>query len=159
MVGVIVAKACGDALDHRSIYDLVLAAQGLPYLDAKVDPIFDHAQTVSDVLDTHAAVFDLSDENTIATLRDQLRRLDDSGGGFPIISRDLSDDGGPRVQGHIASRDLAIGLASVAHLPDDTPCSFAADGPSPDASIETSPEICECVYRLVKRAYAAASAT
>lgn len=144
MVGVIVAKACGDVLDHRSIYDLVLAAQELPYLDGKVDPIFDHAQTLSDVLDAHAPVIDLSEENTIATLRDQLRRLDDAGGGFPIVSRDHSDDGGPRVQGHIASRELAIGLASVTHLPDDTPCSFTVDGSSLEDSVATTPETCRC---------------
>lgn len=93
----------------------------LPYLDAKVDYV--HESGPSDIMDMDAPTISLDKDNTVESLCIQLAKLYDegSGGGFPIVAK---EDGGLRMYGYIAAKELEHGLASAAMQPSSTPCTF-----------------------------------
>ncbi|GAA5864466.1 hypothetical protein JCM3774_005137 [Rhodotorula dairenensis] len=133
MLAVLLAKTVADAIEPRSIYDLVIEVADLPYLDAKAEYLHDASPT--DILDADAPRISLDEDNTLASLHNKLADLYASGaaGGFPICGAIHTEDGeghdsggGDRAYAYIASKELEHGLAlAVAQgLPGDTPCSF-----------------------------------
>ncbi|GAA5980042.1 hypothetical protein JCM10908_001509 [Rhodotorula pacifica] len=129
MLAVLLAKTVADAIEPRSIYDLVIEVADLPYLDAKAEYLHDASPT--DILDAEAPRISLDEENTLASLHAKLTELYASGaaGGFPICGAIYSEDeghSGDRAYAYIASKELehGLGLAMAQGLPGDTPCSF-----------------------------------
>ena len=124
MCAILTSKIVSDAIEPRSIYDLTIANARLPYLDAKEDHV--HKLSVADIVDSHAPVISLDDDNTLASLHDQLARLYASGtaGGFPLVA---SEDGRLRHFGYVASKELEYGLAQSAMFGSPSvPCTFRA---------------------------------
>ncbi|GAA5971664.1 hypothetical protein JCM21900_003889 [Sporobolomyces salmonicolor] len=127
MFAVLVAKSVADAIEPRSIYDLVIEVADLPYLDAKQEYI--HASTPGDVLDADVPTISLDADNTVASLRRQLADLYTAGSasGFPIVAQeDGSASAGQRMFAYVASKELEHGLAlaRARGLADTTPCTF-----------------------------------
>ncbi|KWU43642.1 hypothetical protein RHOSPDRAFT_9120, partial [Rhodotorula sp. JG-1b] len=130
MLAVLLAKTVADAIEPRSIYDLVIEVADLPYLDAKAEYL--HDASPIDILDAEAPRISLDEENTLASLHAKLTELYASGaaGGFPICgvihSEDEEGHSGDRAFAYIASKELeyGLGLAMAQGLPGDTPCSF-----------------------------------
>ncbi|GAA5887484.1 hypothetical protein JCM5296_002589 [Sporobolomyces johnsonii] len=127
MFAVLVAKTVADAIEPRSIYDLVIEVADLPYLDAKQEYI--HASTPGDVLDADVPTISLDADNTVASLRRQLADLYTAGSasGFPIVAQeDASAPGQQRMYAYVASKELEHGLAlaRARGLADSTPCTF-----------------------------------
>ncbi|ORY75039.1 chloride channel [Leucosporidium creatinivorum] len=125
MLGVLTAKTVADAIEPRSIYDLVIEIADLPYLDAKLEYI--HASTPGDILDARAPIISLDSPNTIDSLRAKLASLysDGTGCGFPIVAQE--EGGGLRMYGYLASKELEHGLAQATRLggvKGETPCTF-----------------------------------
>ncbi|KAM0793320.1 hypothetical protein ACM66B_000778 [Microbotryomycetes sp. NB124-2] len=114
MLGVLTAKTVADAIEPRSIYDLVLEISELPYLDSKVEYI--HQSSVAEVTDSKAPVISLDEDNTFASIHSKLVALyaEGSGSGFPIVARDDSNvNSGLRCFGYIASKELEHGLIQL----------------------------------------------
>ncbi|GAA5950393.1 hypothetical protein JCM3765_004530 [Sporobolomyces pararoseus] len=127
MFAVLVAKTVADAIEPRSIYDLVIEVADLPYLDAKAEYI--HAATPSEVLDSEVPYISLDISNTVASLRQQLIDLYQEGraSGFPILGREEHPgSSSTRMYGYIASKELEHGLAlaRTRGLSDDTVVTF-----------------------------------
>ncbi|KAK4055337.1 hypothetical protein OIV83_000620 [Microbotryomycetes sp. JL201] len=131
MLGVLSAKTVADAIEPRSIYDLVLEIAELPYLDSKIEYI--HQSSVAEVTDTKAPVISLDEDNTYATVHAKLVALyaEGSGSGFPIVARDdmsgttTGGDRRLRCFGYIASKELEHGLIQMARFAHpSTPCVF-----------------------------------
>lgn len=123
MIAVLTAKTLADAIEPRSIYDLVIELSDLPYLDAKQEVV--HESTPTDIMDPNAGVITLHEINTIGTLKLQLAELSSSGGGFPIIALDSAEGGGGkrRMYGYIAIKELEHALYTGG-LSDETVCTF-----------------------------------
>ncbi|KAI5476133.1 voltage-gated chloride channel [Pseudohyphozyma bogoriensis] len=121
MLSILLAKTVGDAIEPRSIYDLVIELSDLPYLEAKMEYV--HESTPGEVLDDEAPFISLDEDNTVHSLRMKLARLysDGSGGGFPIVGKDGE---GSRVYGYIAAKELEHGLTSAGLSSPNTPCTF-----------------------------------
>ncbi|GAA6015134.1 hypothetical protein JCM11491_000477 [Sporobolomyces phaffii] len=128
MFAVLVAKTVADAIEPRSIYDLVIEVADLPYLDAKAEYI--HAATPAEVLDSEVPYISLDVANTVAHLRQQLVDLYQEGraSGFPIVAQDehFGAATSTRMYGYIASKELEHGLAlaRARGLGDDTVVTF-----------------------------------
>ncbi|GAA5977293.1 hypothetical protein JCM5350_002419 [Sporobolomyces pararoseus] len=127
MFAVLVAKTVADAIEPRSIYDLVIEVADLPYLDAKAEYI--HAATPSEVLDSEVPHISLDISNTVTSLRQQLVDLYQEGraSGFPILGREEHPgSSSTRMYGYIASKELEHGLAlaRTRGLPDHTVVNF-----------------------------------
>ncbi|GAA5922545.1 chloride channel protein [Sporobolomyces koalae] len=127
MFAVLVAKTVADAIEPRSIYDLVIEVADLPYLDAKTEYI--HATTPAEILDSEAPYISLDATNTVSALRQQLVDLYQEGraSGFPIVATEEQfGQLATRMYGYIASKELEHGLALArAHgLADDTIVTF-----------------------------------
>lgn len=148
MLGVLTAKTVADAIEPRSIYDLVIESvlfphrraflanlfrtrriADLPYLDAKMEYI--HASSPGDILDAQAPTISLDSPNTIDSLRTKLAALysDGTGCGFPIVAQE--EGGGLRMYGYLASKELEHALAAkrgMGGVPGETECSFRVAG-------------------------------
>ncbi|GAA5907914.1 chloride channel protein [Sporobolomyces salmoneus] len=114
MFAVLVAKTVADAIEPRSIYDLVIEVADLPYLDAKAEYI--HSATPAEVVDSEVPFISLDVPNTVSSLRQQLVELYQEGraSGFPILGQDETSrdsSAGSRMYGYIASKELEHGLA------------------------------------------------
>lgn len=129
MLGVLTAKTVADAIEPRSIYDLVIELADLPYLDAKLEYV--HESTPLDILDSNAPVISLDEENTMQSLSGKLDELyrEGTGCGFPIVGK---EEGGMRLYGYIGSKELEHGLSLAGRMggagggggAGDTPCTF-----------------------------------
>ncbi|KIM40078.1 hypothetical protein M413DRAFT_446233 [Hebeloma cylindrosporum] len=120
MLSVLVAKTVADALEPKGIYDLVIELNQLPYLDAKHEYLWGNLQ-INDVTSRDAEIIKLDQKNTIKSLRAQLLSLTSSGAddsGFPILRRDVNDDG-MRMVGYIGSNELEHALSLVTDDTDD----------------------------------------
>lgn len=93
----------------------------LPYLDAKTQYV--HELSPQDILDSNAPTISLNEPNTVRSLRKKLAKLyqDGSGGGFPIVAQ---DQGGVRMWGYIAAKELEHGLGIAALSSPNVPCTF-----------------------------------
>ncbi|SCZ90228.1 BZ3500_MvSof-1268-A1-R1_Chr1-3g01854 [Microbotryum saponariae] len=148
MLGVVVAKTVGDAIEPRSIYDLVIELNDLPYLDAKLEYI--HESTPGDILASDTPVISLDEDNTFGSLRSKLASLYEQGvgGGFPIVASE--EGGGQRMYGYLASKELEFGLvrSSLTFSSPTTPCTFrvasaSRQGISLQASRVATPAGCD----------------
>ncbi|RDB25370.1 H(+)/Cl(-) exchange transporter 5 [Hypsizygus marmoreus] len=120
MLSVLVAKTVADALEPKGIYDLVIELNQLPYLDSKHEYLWGKLQ-INDVTARDVEVIRLDRKNTVMSLRDQLFTLTASGNddsGFPILRRDINDDG-MRMVGYIGSNELEHALSIVADEAED----------------------------------------
>ncbi|KAF5385897.1 hypothetical protein D9615_002221 [Tricholomella constricta] len=120
MLSVLVAKTVADALEPKGIYDLVIELNQLPYLDYKHEYLWGNLQ-INDVTARDVEVIRLDRKNTVKSLRDQLFSLTASGNddsGFPILRRDVNDDG-LRMVGYIGASELEHALSLVADEAED----------------------------------------
>ncbi|KAM0755539.1 hypothetical protein T439DRAFT_341321 [Meredithblackwellia eburnea MCA 4105] len=148
MLSVLIAKTVGDAIEPRSIYDLVIELNDLPFLDVKTEYI--HESSPAEIVDAECSVISLDDDNTIESLRTKLSELyaDGTRGGFPIVA---SDDGGLRLYGYLAAKELEHGLSTASFSPLGTPCTFKSSqymrqGMIPPASRVSTPAGCDFSY-------------
>ncbi|KAG5648490.1 hypothetical protein DXG03_003101 [Asterophora parasitica] len=120
MLSVLVAKTVADALEPKGIYDLVIELNQLPYLDSKHEYLWGNLQ-INDVTSCDVEIIRLDRKNTVKSLRDQLFSLTASGNddsGFPILRRDVNDDG-LRMVGYIGASELEHALSLVADEEED----------------------------------------
>ncbi|KAF9529368.1 clc channel [Crepidotus variabilis] len=118
MLSVLVAKTVADALEPKGIYDLCIELSELPYLDTKHEYLWGNT-LISDVMQRDVDVIRLDRKNTAKSLKAQLVNLTSSGIddiGFPILRRDINDDG-MRMVGYIGVNELEHALTLV---PEDT---------------------------------------
>ncbi|KAH9812858.1 chloride channel, partial [Melampsora americana] len=110
-ISVLVAKTTADAIESRSIYDLVIEASDLPYLDAKSSHI--HSAMPSDIMDTEAIIICLEDGLKISEIRKKIQLLScsSSAGGFPLVSKD--EIGEERIIGYIGRSELEHGISLI----------------------------------------------
>lgn len=126
-ISVIVAKTTAGAIEHRSIYDLVMNLSELPYLDAKCDYL--HYAKPEDIMDRDAEVILLKDGLRASDLRESIKKVSKgtrSGNGFPII--ETSSNGEKRIFGYVGLVELEQGLTTIEG---DPTCTF--NGSDPDA--------------------------
>ncbi|KAF4620845.1 hypothetical protein D9613_000727 [Agrocybe pediades] len=120
MLSVLVAKTVADALEPKGIYDLVIELNQLPYLDSKHEYLWGSLQ-INEVISRDVEVVRLDKKNTVSSLKAQLLSLTSSGAddsGFPIVRRDVNDDGF-RLVGYIGSNELEHALALVTEDSED----------------------------------------
>ncbi|OAV97007.1 hypothetical protein PTTG_26215 [Puccinia triticina 1-1 BBBD Race 1] len=126
-ISVIVAKTTADAIEHRSIYDLVMDLSELPYLDAKSEYL--HYAKPEDIMDRNAEVIVLNGELRASDLRQSIKNMLEAqqlGSGFPLI--ETSDNGDRRISGYVGLVELEHSLSTIEG---DPICTF--DGADPDA--------------------------
>ncbi|PLW15660.1 hypothetical protein PCANC_15090 [Puccinia coronata f. sp. avenae] len=127
-ISVIIAKTMADAIEHRSIYDLVMDLSELPYLDAKSEYL--HYAKPEDIMDHDAEVIVLNGELRASDLRRSIKSMLEApqlGSGFPLIV--TSDNGDRRISGYVGLVELEHCLSAVEG---DPICTF--DGADPDVS-------------------------
>ncbi|KAK4050514.1 hypothetical protein OIO90_005097 [Microbotryomycetes sp. JL221] len=128
MLGVLTAKTVADAVEPRSIYDLVLEVAELPYLDSKIE--YTHQSTVAEVMDSKAPFISLDDDNTFESIRAKVAALyaEGTGSGFPIVAIEREHGNGTaglRCYGYIACKELEHGLIAMSRFAHpSTPCTF-----------------------------------
>ncbi|KZT10826.1 uncharacterized protein LAESUDRAFT_721216 [Laetiporus sulphureus 93-53] len=118
MLSVLVAKTVADALEPKGIYDVVIELSQLPYLDAKLNYVWDNHQ-IDDVMGREVDTICVDHENTVKSLRDQLQRLlvnGNSDSGFPIL-RNVGVK--KRMVGYIGANELEHALSIVADNADE----------------------------------------
>ncbi|KAJ3130097.1 hypothetical protein HK098_006156 [Nowakowskiella sp. JEL0407] len=134
MIAIMVSKWVADLLTGGdSLFQLLIEANGHPYLDPKKDPI--HHKTLVEIMEPVTEFIDVRRRYSVRELEAMLAKLargrwsDD--GGFPIL-----EDNGVLV-GYIAYNELqhAINLVKSQFL-DEKPCFFRRShlSPTPDSS-------------------------
>ncbi|KAJ1565865.1 hypothetical protein HK096_008331, partial [Nowakowskiella sp. JEL0078] len=122
MLAIMVSKWIADLLTKgNSLFQLLIDANGHPYLDMKKDPI--HTKSLSEVMEPIGEVIDVYKNYSVKELDDMLLRLTkgrwSEDGGFPIV-----EDSGVLV-GYIAYNELRHALDIVkSRLTDENPCFF-----------------------------------
>ena len=124
MLAIIVAKTSGDAIESRSIYDLTIEMNDLPYLDAKTEYIHSGISVV-DILNPNADYILTDEANTLGALTAKLTKLEISAiaSGFPIV---FKDGNGLRSFAFISAKELAVGLATYSYRDENTPVTFSS---------------------------------
>ncbi|KXN92468.1 H(+)/Cl(-) exchange transporter 3 [Leucoagaricus sp. SymC.cos] len=115
MLAVLVAKTVADALEPKGIYDLVIELNQLPFLDSKHEYLWGNLQ-INDVTSQEVDTIKLDERNTVMSLRDKLLALnmsENDDGGFPILRKDINEDG-YRMVGYIGASELEHALSIVA---------------------------------------------
>ncbi|EGG13118.1 uncharacterized protein MELLADRAFT_46362 [Melampsora larici-populina 98AG31] len=110
-ISVLVAKTTADAIESRSIYDLVIEASDLPYLDAKSSHL--HSERPSEIMDSEAMTICLEDRLKISEIQKKIEYLSSSSsaGGFPLVSQD--EVGDQRILGYIGRSELEHGISLI----------------------------------------------